>query len=253
MFAQEQGVGRGAEPATSVLDIAGYGAGGNYATAYGYIPYFLTSRNRGLYLTNDSFSYTTFDFSCNYSASKPPSFGDVLQPVQAKDECNFTQQSNSTVNRQGCKRGRIQVLRPMMRGQLLSGANPLDIIQQYSEYTGRMQDLPRWFSEKGILGLQGGTQEVLDSVERLKQYVQSHFVNLTVSDVLGGVWLQDWTGQRNFSGNGQLPRVGLWWNWEVSALSGLVSHPKDSVYVDDACLLTWICRWTINIIRTGVI
>jgi len=35
-----------------------------------------------------------------------------------------------------------------------------------------------------------------------------------LSDV-AGVWLQDWTGQRNFSGANELPRVGLWWNWEV--------------------------------------
>ena len=36
------------------------------------------------------------------------------------------------------------------------------------------------------------------------------------SDVVG-VWLQDWTGQRVFgdSGGRDLPRVGLWWNWEV--------------------------------------
>ncbi|CAI8036967.1 Sulfoquinovosidase [Geodia barretti] len=37
-----------------------------------------------------------------------------------------------------------------------------------------------------------------------------------MSDVVG-VWLQDWTGQRVFGENGgrDLPRVGLWWNWEV--------------------------------------
>ena len=37
-----------------------------------------------------------------------------------------------------------------------------------------------------------------------------------MSDVVG-VWLQDWTGQRVFGSNSgkDLPRVGLWWNWEV--------------------------------------
>ena len=38
-----------------------------------------------------------------------------------------------------------------------------------------------------------------------------------MSDVVG-VWLQDWTGQRVFGDDSgkELPRIGLWWNWEVS-------------------------------------
>ncbi len=59
-----------------------------------------------------------------------------------------------------------------------------------------------------VLGLQGGTQ----SVQRTLQVVEQRWGNL--SDVVG-VWLQDWTGQRNFSAADDLPRVGLWWNWEV--------------------------------------
>ena len=33
---------------------------------------------------------------------------------------------------------------------------------------------------------------------------------------IAGVWIQDWTGQRNFSvGTGDIPRTALWWNWEL--------------------------------------
>ncbi len=60
-----------------------------------------------------------------------------------------------------------------------------------------------------VLGLQGGT----DAVHKTLAQVESQWGNL--SDVVG-VWLQDWTGQRVFSGPKDLPRTGLWWNWEVS-------------------------------------
>ena len=54
------------------------------------------------------------------------------------------------------------------------------------------------------------TQSVLDTLD----LVEKEWGNM--SDVVG-VWLQDWTGQRVFGEDGgrDLPRVGLWWNWEV--------------------------------------
>ena len=48
--------------------------------------------------------------------------------------------------------------------------------------------------------------QVIDQVEKVWG---------NVSDITA-VWLQDWTGQRNFTGTTDLPRVGLWWNWEVN-------------------------------------
>ena len=53
-------------------------------------------------------------------------------------------------------------------------------------------------------------QSVLDTLA----LVEKQWGNM--SDV-AAIWLQDWTGQRVFGDNsGQdLPRVGLWWNWEV--------------------------------------
>jgi len=44
-----------------------------------------------------------------------------------------------------------------------------------------------------------------------------------VSDV-AAVWIQDWTGQRNFTAATDLPRVGLWWNWEVGLLLHQYNH-----------------------------
>ncbi len=73
----------------------------------------------------------------------------------------------------------------------------------------RLKPLPQWVGQGAVLGLQGGT----DAVQKTLAQVESQWGNL--SDVVG-VWLQDWTGQRVFSGPNDLPRTGLWWNWEVS-------------------------------------
>lgn len=71
-----------------------------------------------------------------------------------------------------------------------------------------MAPLPSWVGEGAVLGLQGGTTSVLEALQEIKQ------VSGNLDDI-AAVWLQDWTGQRNFTANGDLPRVGLWWNWEV--------------------------------------
>ena len=92
------------------------------------------------------------------------------------------------------------------------GDSPLDVVQSYTAFAGRMQPLPGWVGSGAILGLQGGTGAVLEAVGQVGR------VWGNLSDV-AGVWLQDWTGQRSFNGSQDLPRVGLWWNWEVRARS----------------------------------
>lgn len=81
-----------------------------------------------------------------------------------------------------------------------------------------MTPLPQWVSNGAVLGLQGGTTEVMKTL----QQVQEEWGNL--SDV-AAVWLQDWTGQHKFSGKNELPRVGLWWNWEVIETRIIISIP----------------------------
>ena len=71
-----------------------------------------------------------------------------------------------------------------------------------------MKPLPDWIHSGAILGLQGGSKLVTDLLESVKKTMG------TLSDV-AAIWLQDWTGQRNFTGERDLPRTGLWWNWEV--------------------------------------
>ena len=80
-----------------------------------------------------------------------------------------------------------------------------------------MKPLPQWVSNGAVLGLQGGTEAVRNTLQQVeKEWPGNH------SDV-AAVWLQDWTGQRQFGGKNDLPRVGLWWNWEVNSLSLSIS------------------------------
>lgn len=111
-------------------------------------------------------------------------------------------------------------------------------------FTGRQQPLPTWVDNGAVLGLEGGTTAV------------SAVVNKTIAAAgdnppVAAVWLQDWTGERNFSGPGELPRVGLWWNWEVDEthypgwvdfISDLDSRDvKVLVYLCVVFLFLWCC------------
>lgn len=95
---------------------------------------------------------------------------------------------------------------------IFSGHSPLELITSYTSLVGRLSPLPKWVGQGAVLGLQGGTDAVQKTLFRT---VVDGWGNL--SDV-AAVWLQDWTGQRNFSGTNDLPRVGLWWNWEVGIM-----------------------------------
>ena len=89
------------------------------------------------------------------------------------------------------------------------GESPKEIITSYTAFRGRMKSLPDWLNKGAVVGMQGGTDAVLQLLSHVKQVVGS-------ADDVAGFWLQDWTGQRNFSSSAKdIKRVGLWWNWEV--------------------------------------
>lgn len=89
------------------------------------------------------------------------------------------------------------------------GKSPKEIITSYTAFSGRMKRLPDWVNNGVVVGMQGGTTAVLQVLLQIKQVVSS-------SDDIAGFWLQDWTGQRNFTSSAKdIGRVELWWNWEV--------------------------------------
>lgn len=104
---------------------------------------------------------------------------------------------------------------------IIVGRSPKEIISSYTAFSGRMKSLPNWLNKGAVVGMQGGTDAVLQVLSLIKQVIGS-------TDDVAGFWLQDWTGQRNFSSSAtDIKRVGLWWNWEVD--------------IQKFCFLIYIC------------
>src|SRR5215212_11003487 len=157
---REQGIGRGEQPVTWAVDWKA-GAGGDPYTSYASVPHYITSEARSLFLEN--YEYSTFDLR--------------------EDD-----------------RVQIGVFSPQMSAQILGGDTPAGLIEQYTEYSGRMRPLPEWIVSGAVVGLQGGTQRVRQISDELE----------SLDTPVAAIWLQDWVGQRNTSFGTQ-----LWWNWEL--------------------------------------
>lgn len=158
----EQGIGRGLQPLTALAELRA-GAGGAWHSTYAAIPHYLTSRMRSLYL--ETYEYAEFD---------------LRRPDRA----------------------RVTLHAPQMRGRIVAGATPAELIAAYTARVGRMRPLPAWLTAGAVVGLQGGTERALALWRRLR-----------VSGApLAGLWLQDWVGGRETSFGRQ-----LWWSWELDA------------------------------------
>src|SRR5215210_2725477 len=157
---REQGIGRGEQPVTWAVDWKA-GAGGDPYTSYACVPHYITSEARSLFLEN--YEYSTFDLRVD-------------------------------------DRVQVGVFSSLMRGQILSEDTPAELIEQYTEYSGRMRPLPEWTMSGAVVGLQGGTERALRISEELE----------SLDTPIAALWLQDWVGQRQTSFGTQ-----LWWNWEL--------------------------------------
>jgi alpha-glucosidase len=160
IFIQEQGIGRGEQPITWAADWQA-DAGGSPYTSYASVPHYITSEMRSLSLEN--YEYSSFDL---------------------REE----------------ERAQIEVFSSRMVGQILYGKSPAELVERYTELSGRMRPLPEWILGGAVVGMQGGTQKVLEISERLE----------ALNTPVAAFWLQDWVGQRETSFGTQ-----LWWNWEL--------------------------------------
>lgn len=160
VFIQEQGVGRGAQPITAGANITA-GAGGDWFTTYIGVPYFITSKGRSLFLEN--YEVTWFDL---------------------REDKQFT----------------VTAFSPTLTGRLMQSENPLELIEGYTLFAGRMKPLPDWVHRGAIIGMQGGTTVVKKALAELDAQ----------KTPIAALWLQDWVGQRKTNFGKQ-----LWWNWEL--------------------------------------
>jgi alpha-glucosidase len=160
ILVSEQGIGRGAFPITLGADLTA-GAGGDWHTTYAAVPYLFTSRLRSLLLENTELSH--FDL---------------------REDEHLT----------------VELFSSRMEGRILAGGSPLELLEEYTAYAGRMRRLPDWILGGAVIGMQGGTAKVREVLGRMEE-----------RDVpVAAFWLQDWVGQRTTSFGRQ-----LWWNWEL--------------------------------------
>ena len=94
---------------------------GEAGTSYASIPHYITSTARSLFTEN--YEYQIFDL-------RTP---DRIQ---------------------------VRVYSRTMKGRILYGKTPPDLIREYTEYAGRMRPLPDWIHQGAIVGIQGGTARV---------------------------------------------------------------------------------------------
>lgn len=128
ILSREQGIGRGLEPLTLVMNELGGGAGGDAYTTYTAVPYFVTSRGRALYVAGTD--YAVFD----------------LRP---RDRVALMVRSLAVV------------------AVLLVGDDPGSVVGAYARtVAGPMGPLPPAFAA-AVVGLQGGARLVTERLELL--------------------------------------------------------------------------------------
>ncbi len=130
IVSQEQGIGRGAFPLTSIVNYVAPGSGGSWFSTYTAVPFYLTTKLSGLFLENHEI--TIFDLSK----------GD--QVIIENWGSHFS-------------------------GQIINGDSYYKIIEEFTTYAGRMPKLPGWMNGGAIIGMQGGTKAVQEKFEALKK------------------------------------------------------------------------------------
>ena len=128
IFIMEQGIGRGSQPFTLLVDINA-SAGGKWHTSYAGVPHYMTSKMRSLFL--ETSEYSSFDMTAD-------------NQVQ------------------------VALFSHSIKGRIINGDTPLALIEEYTTYSGRMRELPDWIHDGAILGMQGGTEKVMARYQQMK-------------------------------------------------------------------------------------
>lgn len=194
IVASENGIGR-APLNTGVLEwvLDILNVKGDFDSTYAPSPYYLTNQNHCLMLEN--YEVSVFDFTNRNCVS-------------------------------------IKLFSNSMQGRIIHGDSPLDIIESYTEYTGRMQPLPDWFHQGAIVGMQGGTDRVLNVYNELMQK----------ETPMAAFWLQDWVGKRPTVLGSQ-----LWWNWILDDVQQYPGWNNMLTQLGNVRVLTYINPFLVNV------
>jgi sulfoquinovosidase len=107
----------------------------------------------------------------------------------------------STFDLRADNRVEVTVFSGVMTGRVLFGRTPLDLIEEYTAYAGRMRPLPAWVHEGVMVAVQGGTARANTLLTEL----------LAANVPLSSLWIQDWSGTKVTTRGHQ-----VLWNWQLS-------------------------------------
>ncbi len=174
VLSQEGGVGRGHGVISPAVNAASPGSAGSEDSTYHAAPHYLTTRLRSVFLENSE--YAEFDF-------------------RAPDTIE------------------IRLHSPAMHGRILQGEHPLELVERFTAYAGRMPPLPPWIHDGAIVALARDTDSSLQVVQEL----------LSRGVRIAAVWNQTWSGRVDtFIGEQVL------WNWVLNR----DFHPRWDAFVD---------------------
>ena len=106
----------------------------------------------------------------------------------------------------------VSVFSGRATGRILFGESPLELIERFTDFAGRMPPLPDWVNSGAIVALARDLETSLDIVEKLQGRGAE----------LAGVWNQTWSGTADtFIGEQVL------WNWTLNS----EQHPGWKEYV----------------------
>ncbi|CAO3608411.1 unnamed protein product [Cunninghamella echinulata] len=145
IFIRKQDNGKNASAASSVWSSTLNLISGEAIPSKCTAPFYFTNDLIGFYLTNKE--YASFDF---------------------KDENRTVIRLNSTT----------------MTGRLIHAPSMLDILTEYTIYSGRMNPIPTWVNDGIIVGLSGGQDKIRQIITHLRDY------NVPLS----AVYINDWSG-----------------------------------------------------------
>lgn len=128
ILVSEQGVGRGEEPITSVLNKGTPGVGGYWYTTYAPKPIYLTNKNISVFFQNSDVFF--FDLT-----------------------------STAVVE--------VEIWADTFSGFVFKEESMLDLVGRITENTGRQDLMPEWTQKGAIVGLEGGTDNVTKIVNSL--------------------------------------------------------------------------------------
>jgi hypothetical protein len=149
ILTREQGVGKGDEPITSILNANNSITGGSQFTSYTAVSSYISTDANVFYLSEQSTGYANFDFT-------------------QSDEVTIRYDSLS------------------VDGAFTQADNLLDAIEALTAYTGRMPALPQWVDNGAILGIQGGQDKVNGIVEQgLSEEINAPIAGVWLQDWCG--------------------------------------------------------------------